>query len=160
MTPSPLTTAMFSLLRRVAVRLARAEDGVSVVEFAATAPILALMLVGLVDFGMVIDRKMELANAVRAGVQYAMVRKPVQEDLSQIKQAVKDAAPPDATATRSVDVALYCEQPDGSPTDCDASVVRNSYVSIVLQEDYNMLLNYPGFSNPLSLREAVTIQMN
>ena len=93
-------------------RLLGATRGTVSVEMALLAPILGFLVIGLVDFGETISRKMQLANAVRAGTQYALVRKPVQGDMTLITQAVHNTAPTDNSGTRVVTTNLYCKCPD------------------------------------------------
>ena len=46
------------------------ESGSALVELALTLPLLALLMVGAVDFARVFYTAMELTNAARAGAQY------------------------------------------------------------------------------------------
>ncbi len=155
-----------SLLRpyRAARRFLDATRGVVSVELAFIAPILGFLIVGLVDFGETINRKTQLANAVRAGTQYALVRKPVQGDLTQITQAVVNTAPPDQSGTRSITTTFYCECPDGTTISCDTTCAgeeeRRSYITIALQEDYRTIFTYPGLGNPIRLYSEATVRLN
>ena len=141
--------SLLSPFRRLSQRIgsirrgfARAEGGVVSVELAFIAPVLGFLILGLVDFGETISRKMQLANAVRAGTQYALVRKPVQGDVSQIT----------------------CECPDATVITCDNScpgnAERKSYISIVLEEDYWTIFTYPGLGNPIKLRNDAVVRLN
>ena len=47
-----------------------------VVEFAFYAAILSVMLIGVIDFGLAYAREMAMSNAVRAGTQFALARRP------------------------------------------------------------------------------------
>ena len=55
---------------------AREREGNIMVEFAFLASILAVMLMGVIDFGLAYAREMAMSNAVRAGTQFALVRRP------------------------------------------------------------------------------------
>ena len=46
-------------------------DGVSTIEFAVTASMLATLAIGMLDFGMGLWQQMEVGNAARAGAEYA-----------------------------------------------------------------------------------------
>jgi len=50
--------------------------GVAAVEFALIVPILLLLLGGVVDFGLLMSGKSQLANGVAQGVQYALLTGP------------------------------------------------------------------------------------
>ena len=45
----------------------RSKGGAATVELALLIPILLMMMVGTVDFGLIINQKMKLAHAARAG---------------------------------------------------------------------------------------------
>ena len=137
--------------------------GTATVELAFALPFLVLLVLGLFDHGSKISRNMQLANAVRAGTQYAMVRKPVQGDLSQIVAAITNTAPPDVTGTQQVTATLFCECPDGTAVACDGSCVdgdRGAFVRLTLQEDFTTLLSYPGIDNPIRLTNEATVRLN
>ena len=50
----------------------RSEDGIGAVEFGFIAPILMLLLLGIVDFGMAYWKQMQVRNAANAGAQWSM----------------------------------------------------------------------------------------
>lgn len=51
----------------------RKDNGDAIVEFALLAPILFLLLLGLVDFGRVFDAWLVTTNAAREGARYAAI---------------------------------------------------------------------------------------
>ena len=53
-------------------RLWAATGGLGAIEFAFIAPVLLMMLLGVLDFGMAFWQKMEIANAADAGAQWGM----------------------------------------------------------------------------------------
>ena len=67
------------------LRVRRSTRGVAAVEFALIAPILLILILGLVDYGLAMFVKMELTGAVRAGAQLALTDK---DDTDKIKAAV------------------------------------------------------------------------
>jgi Flp pilus assembly pilin Flp len=147
------------------LRLLRGESGVSAVELAMIAPVLALLTVGIVDYGLVWSRNMELANAVRAGTQYAMIRRPIQGDTTAIRQQVIDSAPEPKIGSHDPQVTLFCECPNGTAVaGCDPAVCApadmQTFISITLGEQYPLLLDYPGFNNPVQLTQSSTMRLN
>lgn len=54
-------------------RFIRAEGGVSAVEMALIAPVLMIIFLGLIDYGIAIFSKIELTSSVRSGAQYALI---------------------------------------------------------------------------------------
>lgn len=124
--------------------ICRDERGAISVEWALIAPVLTLALMGAVDLGGAAIHKMQMANAVRAGLQYASVRKPVSGDMAGIENAVKQNAPPDDLSSRVVTATYYCECPDNSSTSCTASCPLGNtarYVRIVMTEKYKPFLH-------------------
>lgn len=150
--------------RGAPARLRQAESGLASVELALLAPVLALIMVAVIDYGSAWSRQMALANAVRAGIQYAMIRRPIQGDVSQIHQSVIDAAPADLAGTPQV--ALVCTCPGGAPgsVDCDTGDCgaqdMETYLSVGLQEDFTMILDWPFIGNPISLGDQAVIRLN
>ena len=142
----------------------RGEDrGIAAIELALIAPVLALIIVAIVDFGMAFSRQMTLANGVRAGVQYAMVRRPVQGDTDAIQQTVADNA---YVPLGNVTVNWVCEcSGDGSsaPTcsvdDCGGDDVNHS-LNIGVTEQFELILSYPGLTNPVTLGDTVLLRLN
>ncbi len=61
---------VLALLRK----FARAEGGVSAVEMALIAPVLMIIFMGLIDYGIAVFSKMELTGSVRSGAQYALIK--------------------------------------------------------------------------------------
>lgn len=142
--------------------LAACDRGISAVEFGLIMPFLLVLLLGLMDFGAAGIHRMQMANSVRAGLQYAMVRRPVEGDLSGIEAAV-DKAAPEAEGPRTRTVTLYCQCPDGTAAACTATCAtgdRSSYVSIVMQEQYRMILGLPFADNRITMRTEGAVQLN
>jgi Flp pilus assembly protein TadG len=84
------------LLRRVARGVAavwHCDQGNELVEFAVTLPIIAVLLIGIIDFGMAINRKQELNNAAREGARWA-----AQEGIADLTQTT----PPSILSVRDV----------------------------------------------------------
>ena len=67
--------AKAGLVRRMARGVAavwHCDAGNELAEFAVTLPIIAVLLIGILDFGMAINRKQELNNAAREGARWAV----------------------------------------------------------------------------------------
>ena len=152
-------------------RLLKNEDGSIAVETGFIMIVIGWMSLGILDFGLAYARNLELANAARAGMQYALVRKPVDGDYSAIIAAVTTAGPDaNEAANRVVTTTLYCECPDGTSSDCtgeddedltcDDGNLRAAYLNITIAEDYSMYFDYPGLPQVLSLSESVTVRLN
>lgn len=151
--------------------LGRNKDGSVAVETAFIMMMIGTMSLGVLDFGLAYSRNLGLANAARAGMQYALVRKPVDGDFTAIIAAVNTAAPAaEDGIARTVTTSLYCECPDGSAIDCtseggadltcDDGNLRAAYLDIGITENYSLFFDYPGLDRVLSLSESVTVRLN
>jgi Flp pilus assembly protein TadG len=145
-------------------RLARNDRGASAVELALIAPLLTLLLIGTMQYGSVSVHRMQMANAVRAGLQYASVRKPIlgeDTDLSPIIEAVEIAAPAASKSDRSVISNLYCECSDGTAISCQDSCAtgnRSVFIGIVITESFAPLLGFErGKTIPLQASGLIRI---
>ena len=111
---------------------ARQRDGSLAVEFAFAASFMALLMMGVMDFGLAYSRQMTMHNAVRAGTQFALARRPalgpdvddVDELISiqDIKDKVVEALPFVSTdpGEPSLIVQVLCKC-DGVMMSCDAT---------------------------------------
>jgi hypothetical protein len=148
----------------------RCRRGSVTVEGAMVAVVLAILLLGVIDFGLAYRRQAELENAVRAGTQYAMVRRPQQGDVEPIRDAVYRTAPfPEGTPGTALEVEFYCECPDGAPAQCSApggvalcggGVDRHSFVRVRLSETYALMLAYPGVGQDIGLAAEGSVRLN
>ncbi|MCI4645464.1 MAG: pilus assembly protein [Hyphomonadaceae bacterium] len=61
-------------------KIARNEEGVAAIEFAFLSSVMAFILLGITDVGMVVMQRSDMENSVKAGVNYFMVggRDPVE----------------------------------------------------------------------------------
>ncbi|MCI0466819.1 MAG: pilus assembly protein [Beijerinckiaceae bacterium] len=128
-----------------------ATGGSAAVELGFVAPILLLMMVSTVDFGMGFYRKMQVEQAAQAGAQYAMSNT---FDPDSIKAAVKsatsfpidDATPAPsrfcgcATSTGVTKAADY-DSPCPPPP-CSHGTSAGTYVTVSAQGTYKTILPY------------------
>jgi Flp pilus assembly protein TadG len=70
----------------------RAEDGQGMVEFAMVLPILMLLLLGIVQFGVVFSNYETLTDAGRVAARKAAVARFYGDNGASARQAAKDAA--------------------------------------------------------------------
>lgn len=133
------------------------------VELALITPVLLLMIVGAMDMGSMFVRKMEMANAAKAGVQYALVRKPMQGDLTNITSAVTTSLGQSITESTAIEVELYCmcfATRQLCTEDCADENV-SAFISITVSEDYTTpYFNYDWFQSSFPITESSTIKLN
>jgi Flp pilus assembly protein TadG len=135
------------------------SGGNAAVELALVLPILALMMMGAMDFARVFFTGVELASAVRAGVQYGAQSNARSGDSAGMTQAANDDAKDiggiTATATR------YCQCSDGTSVDCltgtcGAYGVPRIFVQVTGQKTFQPTFSYPGIPSAVNLnRRAI-----
>ncbi len=143
--------------------LARDERGAISVEWALVAGFIGFLFLGAFNYGIAALHKMEMANAVRAGLQYAVVRKPIQGDTSQIANTVQTAAPKDVTGTRAITVAMFCRCSDGSNSTCSGNCSSGdpqTFISIQMQEYYDTLIKLPFSEQRMNFKINGTVRLN
>ena len=142
----------------------RSVSGVASIELALLLPVFVLLVVGVFDFGLVIHQKTQLAHAARAGVQYALIRRPQEGDLTGVETAVNDTAPADTTGTRVIGSNLWCECPatPGTVVACEITTCdRSVYISVSIEEDYTATFyEILGISNPIHIKNEATLRLN
>jgi hypothetical protein len=70
----------------------RRQNGQSMVEFALVAPVLLLLVLGIVQFGIVLNNYMALTDAVRAGSRQAAVGRTAADPIGETVDRVRGAA--------------------------------------------------------------------
>src|SRR5229473_5057289 len=133
------------LLRRFLARVASNTSGAVAVEFGFIVPVLALMVVSVIDIGLGVYRKMQVEDAAQAGVQYAIAHG---FDANAISNAVTSATNSSAI-TASPAPVQFCGCATGSGistvscgTTCSGGAVAGTYTVVSAQATYSSLLNY------------------
>lgn len=112
--------------------------GIAGLEFALIAPLLVLVLLGIVDYGRAIDQSIRLETAARAGAQYAMS---FPEDIPGIRTSVTNALI-GQTHVETPQVTIFCECPlTGGGTTADAGCTstcsnRRRMVSVTVRQTF------------------------
>ena len=70
----------------------RGERGQTAVEFALVAPLLVVLLLGIIQFGIAFHNYVTITDAARAGARKAIVARFSGLSTTDIQQAVRDAA--------------------------------------------------------------------
>ena len=87
--------------------------GLAAVEFALVAPVLLLILGGMIDFGLLMSGKSQLANGIAQGVQYALLQGPRVSASAVQAVVVRDGTSPSGVTATVTGPACYCLS--GSP---------------------------------------------
>ena len=153
---------ILQLLRRTRRRFARHSAGNAAIEMALAAPVLATLMVGTVDFGMAVYRKMQVQHAAQSGAEYAMVHG---FSATAITSAVTGA-----TAFTGISAtpapAQSCGCPSGTTitaatcgTNCASGLAAGIYVTVSTQGSYATILPYPGISNSFAFTAASVVRI-
>jgi Flp pilus assembly protein TadG len=144
--------------------LAWADDrGIVAVELALFAPVLVLLLIGLIDLGLLFHRQLSLDQAVRAGADYAVITRATPQTVDAVRAAVLQAAPEDSGGTRVVSANMACLC-DGvtmaCSTQCPDLTVPQAFVTIDLGETMQPLIPYPFVGQSIRLVSTSTVRVN
>lgn len=138
------------------------DDGSSAIELAILLPVLLLMMLGAIDLGSAYARKMELANAAKSGVHYALVNKPIQRDLTQVIASVNTNLASSANGTTAVSASFTCKC-DGVGFTCGNSCGAAGYVSTFVTVAVSETYVVPFFNvlwSDFFISERTTIQLD
>jgi Flp pilus assembly protein TadG len=120
------------------VRDWKSEKGAELVEFALTFPLLLLVMLGIMDFGLLLHRVQVLTNAAREGARIAVL--PGYENPANITQRVNEyllAAGLPGTATTAVGAA--------QPLDIGGVCIEIIPVTVTYTHTYMFVGGIAGF---------------
>lgn len=127
------------------------ERGVVSIEFALVTPILMLIILAMVDFGLAFREKMEAETAARAGLQYAIYDRSDQAGITGAITAATQLPAADLT----IDVTTFYECADGShpsgPAFCGAGDWPGTYVRVTVTKTFNALFTYAGLADTFTV---------
>jgi len=142
------------------------EKGVAAVEFALIAPILMMILIGIIDFGMYINQKMHLENTARAAAEYVMKggdEADVQSNVINVTDRLKVENEEDL----NVEMENLCECDSGVKISCSAASVCSSsgtgykrrFFTVRINMNYSTIFPYPGFPSSMTLSGHARLQV-
>jgi Flp pilus assembly protein TadG len=113
----------------------KSERGQTMVEFALVLPILLVLMLGIVQFGVAFNNYVTLTDAVRAGARKAAVSRNTSDPAGACRTAVLNAG------------ANLDEDELGSDLSCVSSWVQGSEVTVHASYPYDIkLLDWSVFS--------------
>ena len=131
------------------------------IEFALTAPLLLLLIAGVLNYGMALRIAIAVSDAARAGAQYGSLAQANSTDISGMQAAARNAAPAltDMTAT----AVQSCKCANGSAVSCSGSCGAGSmrvYVEVTTHATAPNWFSYPGlaFTGAVSSKAVMRAQ--
>jgi Flp pilus assembly protein TadG len=151
----------------------RDDIGQAFVELALVLPVLILLMLGAVEVGRLAYADIEISNAARAGVAYAMQSHGFAADSTGIENAAKQDAPniPGLVVDTPI-LTCYCETSGGvttalascSSTDANLTTCPSPssivvYVQVNTHAQVDTAFHFPGLPNTLTLRGTAIMRV-
>ena len=135
--------------------LRKSDSGTALVEFAIVAPMLALLLIGVIDFGRYTYDGILAANAARAGAQYGAQTLITAKDSTGIQNAaLQDAQNLPNLSAQGNPVCMV----SGAPVTCGtANAVV--YVQVNTTGHFTPLFNYPGLASTVTISGSAMMRV-
>ena len=155
---------MTSRLSKFVARLGKCEHGSPATEFALLAPVLLIMTVGVIDYGLVVRAKSEVEAAARAGLQkgfgdmwnHDSITAAAKETLST-DPAIQETATVDVSPSCYCDGTLTASGDDCTKdTTCGGGGTLTHYLTVTVAKTHETLLDYYAFPQELNLTGSAT----
>jgi len=157
-----LIASASSPLLRLFACVRRRKDGAAAVEFAVALPLLAGILLPMLDIGMATYQEMQVIDAAQAGADYALEHG---WNSTAIQSAVTNATNL-AGVSASPSPSNFCGCPSGSAvasatcgSTCASGLVAGSYVTVGAQVTFTPLVPYSGFGSSVVLHGTSTVRI-
>lgn len=133
------------------------------IEFAIIAPVLILMLIGVIDVGRYAYYAIVAANAARAGAQYASQDLSTARDTAGITTAVSQDGQNLTNWTGHILTNYYCSTNGGVTLgSCGSGEPAASnvyYVKVSVSGTFTPLIRYPGMGASLTVAGSSTMRV-
>jgi Flp pilus assembly protein TadG len=146
---------------RAALDLGADRRGVAAVEFALIAPVLCLLVAGLIDGSRLIVQTMQVKAAAQAGADYARKNG---WDAAAISNAVTsatsitvNASPAPAQTTACVSGMVIA--PTAGAT-CAAGGTPGKFITVAAQAPFASIMPWPGLSQPTTVAAQSVVRLN
>ena len=126
----------------------RNRRGNALIEAGLTAPVMFLLLSGVLDFGRAFYFTDAAVSAARSGAQYGIESAANFANYAGMQQAAQNDAA--GISNFSATASSYCRDSGGNSVACSESGAKG-YVKVQTAITYNLLMPWPGLPNPLSI---------
>ena len=125
------------MMRSATLKLARDQRGNSVIEMGLVAPVLAVMLIGMVDLSQAYSAKLELEQAAQRSIEKVMQYRTTYSTYDTLKTEAASAAGVDASAV----TVNYWHECNGTKTTtydtiCAVGTTESRYIEVSINKDY------------------------
>jgi Flp pilus assembly protein TadG len=132
---------------------ARDEAGIAAIEFALFLPLLLILLLGIIDFGMLMTSRAGLVNASREGVRAGIILTDPPRTADDIETVVKDAMTYSGWDSSDVAAASVTVAGTGGTTGTDLTVqIESNYSFFILSH------LIPSIADDIPLRATTTMK--
>lgn len=135
--------------------------GAAAVELAVILPVLALLAIGVAEFGRVHFTTITVANAAKAGAQFGAQSTVTSRDTAGINQAARNEAAdigPIITSSNH-----FCRCPDGTTPSCSGTCVGYGvpevFVQVTATKPVAFLMSYPGLPSRITVTRRATFRV-
>lgn len=148
-------------------RPAGSQRGTSMVEFALVAPLLAFLLIGLIDVGRYTYYGIVAAHAARSGLQYGAQNLATAADAAADGPNTTGAAFADAQSISAFQVAasVVCTM-NGQTTSCPVNNAGSAppsglvyFVKVQISGTFTPLIQYPGIPTAVPIGATATMRV-
>jgi Flp pilus assembly protein TadG len=146
---------------RAALDLGTDRRGVAAVEFALIAPVLCLLVAGLIDGSRLIVQTMQVKAAAQAGADYARKHG---WDAVGIAGAVTSATSIAVSATPAPAQTTACVSgttiaPAAGAT-CAAGGTPGSFITVAAQAPFASIMPWPGLTQPTTVAARAVVRVD
>ena len=137
------------------------DSGAAAVEFSFIAPLLILLIVGLVDMGNYIRNRMKLEQISRASVDFILQG----GEEANIQQEVLTYYVGEEANTYALSTERICTCEDGVAHECGAITCgqgdhSRQYVQVSVDKTFSTLFPYPGIPSEISLSGSARMRLD
>ncbi len=137
----------------------RDESGSVTVEMGFFGIVMFFSLIAGIDYASVINARMQLGSAVRAGAKFAMANP---ADTSNIPNVVRGASTLPSGSV-NVTASQFCECVSGTTVTCGTTCAGGAsaarYTAINASYPAPIMIGYPGIPNPYNIAQAATVRV-
>ena len=140
----------------------RQDAGAALLEFSLIVPIVALMFLAVVDFGIAISQAMTVEDAARAGAEYGTIAGNA-NDYTGMTDAATTAANGLAGFTVTPAPTTWCScTPGGTVVSCSSTCSGANpveYVQVQTAASVQVLAGYPGIPSSFALKGLAVMRV-